>query len=210
MKRQFPAVLAAFALVLAGSAAAATYDIDQAHSSVGFGVKHMMVSTTRGVFKDFAGTVTYDPANVAASAVDVTIQAASIDTQNAKRDTHLRSADFFDVEKFPTLTFKSKSAAPAGDGKLKLVGDLTMHGVTKEVTLDVTGPSEALKTERGAIRGATATTVVNRKDFGLGWNKVLETGGLAVGEDVTITLEIELHEQAAPAAAAADAGASKN
>jgi polyisoprenoid-binding protein YceI len=206
MKRQFPAALAALALLLAGSAAATTYDIDPAHSSVNFAVTHMMVSTTRGLFKDFAGTINYDPANAAASSIDVTIQAASIDTQNAKRDTHLKSPDFFDVEKFPTLTFKSKSVAPAGDGKLKVLGDLTMHGVTKEVTLDVTGPSDALTTQRGSIRGATAATVVNRKDFGLVWNKVLETGGLAVGEDVTITLDIEMDAKPEPAPAAAAGG----
>jgi polyisoprenoid-binding protein YceI len=204
-----PAVLSLVLLASAASAAtAATYKIDTAHSNVGFAVKHMMVSTVRGGFTKFEGTVGYDPANVAASTVDVTIDAASIDTSNDKRDEHLRSADFFDVEKFPTLTFKSKSVAGA-PGALKVTGDLTIHGVTKEVVLDVEGPTDTIKNPGGAtVRGASATTTINRKDFGLGWNKVLETGGLAVSEEVKIQLDLELIEPPpAPLAAAAPAAA---
>jgi polyisoprenoid-binding protein YceI len=184
---------AALSLVLLSTAAsAATYQIDTAHSAVGFSVKHMMVSTVRGQFGKFSGTVDYDPANVAASKVDVTIDAASIDTSNDKRDAHLRSADFFDVENHPTLTFKSKSVAGT-PGALKVTGDLTMHGVTKEVVLDVEGPTDAISHPSGAsLRGASATTTVNRKDFGLTWNKALEAGGVAVSDEVKIQLDLEL------------------
>jgi len=193
MFKCLPAVLSL--ALLSATATAATFKIDTAHSSVGFSVKHMMVSTARGQFTKVDGSVVYDAANVAASSVNVTIEAASIDTANDKRDEHLRSADFFDVEKHPTITFKSKSVAGTA-GALKVTGDLTMHGVTKEVVLDVEGPTDAIKSPWGMmVRGAAATTTVNRKDFGLTWNKALEAGGIAVGEEVKIQLDLELIEE---------------
>jgi len=137
--------------------------------------------------------VTIDDADITKSKVDVTIDAASIDTANAKRDEHLRSPDFFDVAKYPTLKFVSTKVAKAGEGRLKVTGNLTIHGVTKEVVLDVEGPSPAVKDPWGNTKsGASATTKINRKDFGLTWNKALETGGMVVGEEVLITLEVEL------------------
>lgn len=206
MSRSLSALLVLPALLLPALAEAKTYKIDTSHSNVGFAVKHLMVSTVRGNFTKFEGTVTYDPANVAASAVDVTIDATSIDTSNAKRDEHLRSADFFEVEKYPTVTFKSKKVEGT-PGALKVTGDLTLHGVTKEVVLDVEGPTDAIKSPWGMeVRGASATTTINRKDFGLGWNKVLEAGGVAVSEEVKIQLDLELVEPppAPPATAAAE------
>ena len=175
------------------SAAVSTWAIDADHSSVQFKVKHLMVSNVKGEFKKFSGMVTIDDADITKSKVDVTIDAASIDTANAKRDEHLRSPDFFDVAKYPTLKFVSTKVAKAGEGRLKVTGNLTIHGVTKEVVLDVEGPSPAVKDPWGNTKsGASATTKINRKDFGLTWNKALETGGMVVGEEVLITLEVEL------------------
>jgi polyisoprenoid-binding protein YceI len=182
-------LLAALALPL--SAQPSTYVIDAAHSAVQFSVRHMMVSNTRGEFRKFEGRIVYDPKNPAAAKVETTIDAASIDTHEARRDADLRSAEFFDVAKHPTITFKSKQAEKSGD-KLLIKGDLTMRGVTKEVTLTVEGPTPEIKDPRGNIKiGASATTKVNRKDFGLVYNQVLETGGVLVGDEVTITLDIE-------------------
>ena len=202
-----PRLMPACCLLLSASLASATvYKIDPVHSEVGFAVKHLMVSTVRGKFTKFEGTVEYDPANVAASKVDVKIDASSIDTSNAKRDAHLQSADFFDVEKFPAITFTSKKVEGA-PGALKVTGDLTMHGVTKEVVLDVDGPTDAIKHPSGMnVRGASATTKVDRKDFGLTWNKALEAGGVMVGDEVKITLDLEMDE-APPAAPAPPAPA---
>jgi len=175
------------------SAAVSTWAIDADHSSVQFKVKHLMVSNVKGNFNKFSGAVTIDDSDVTKSKVDVTIDAASIDTANAKRDEHLRSPDFFDVAKYPTLKFVSTKVAKAGEGRLKVTGNLTIHGVTKEVVLDVEGPSPAVKDPWGNTKsGASATTKINRKDFGLTWNKALETGGMVVGEEVLITLEVEL------------------
>jgi polyisoprenoid-binding protein YceI len=175
------------------SAAVSTWAIDADHSSVQFKVKHLMVSNVKGNFNKFSGAVTIDDADITKSKVDVTIDAASIDTANAKRDEHLRSPDFFDVAKYPTLKFVSTKVAKAGEGRLKVTGNLTIHGVTKEVVLDVEGPSPAVKDPWGNTKsGASATTKINRKDFGLTWNKALETGGMVVGEEVLITLEVEL------------------
>ncbi len=195
-------LIAAVALLTSGSAFAADYAIDASHSSATFGVKHMMVSTVKGEFQKLSGDVTIDDKDLTKSSVNVTIDAASINTRDAKRDEHLKAADFFDVAKYPTITFKSTKVAKAGKGKLKVTGDLTMHGVTKPVVLDVEGPSAAAKNPWGmTVRGASAKTTINRKDFGLGWNKTLETGGVLVGEEVAIELNIELTEKA-PAAEA--------
>ena len=139
------------------------------------------------------GTVELDDKDITKSRVEVTINTNSINTNVQKRDDHLRGADFFDVAKFPTMTFVSKKVARNGNDKLKVTGDLTLHGVTKTVVLDVEGPTAESKDPWGSIRtGATATTKISRKDFGLVWNKALETGGVAVGDEITITLEIEM------------------
>jgi polyisoprenoid-binding protein YceI len=152
----------------------------------------MMISKVRGQFSNVKGTVRYDPNNVAATQIDVSIDASTIDTQEPKRDAHLKSPDFFDVAKYPTLTFKSTKAYKDGD-QLKVVGDLTLHGVTKSVELTVDGPSAPVKDPWGNTKvGATATTKINRTDFGLTWNKALEAGGVLVGTDISIELNVEL------------------
>ncbi|MFN0102785.1 MAG: YceI family protein [Bryobacteraceae bacterium] len=177
--------------LLAAAAYGAEYTIDSAHSAASFGVRHMMVSTVRGHFSKVTGKVTYDPNNLNASKVEATVDATTIDTREAKRDAHLKSADFFDVAKFPTITFRSTKWTKEA-GKLKIAGDLTIHGVTKPVVLDVDGPAAEVKGQGGAMTiGASATTKVSRKDFGLMWNRLLETGGAVVGDEVTITLDIE-------------------
>ena len=203
------AVLAAVVLLSAAALAQAVqYEIDPVHSSAQFSVRHMMVSNVRGEFAKVTGTVVHDPKNLKASSVEATIDATSINTHEPKRDDHLKSPDFFDVAKYPTLTFKSKKVEKAGAGKLRVTGDLTIHGVTKEVVLDVEGPSPEVKMGPNIKSGASATTTVNRKDFGLAWNKVLKNGGWLVGDEVKITLEIEMGRKAPEPPAAS--GASKN
>ncbi len=168
-----------------------TYHIDPSHSQANFTIKHMMIAKVHGGFEKLSGKFNYDPTNLANSSVDVTIEAASINTREAQRDTHLKSADFFDVEKYPVLTFKSTRFEKSG-GDLKIVGDLTIHGVTNSVTLDVEGPSEELKDPWGNAKiGASATTKIKRKDFGLTWNAALEAGGLLVGDDVNISIDVQ-------------------
>lgn len=169
-----------------------TWKIDPAHSQIEFGVRHMMITTVKGRFAGVEGTVLIDEANPSNAEVDVRIDAASLDTRESQRDAHLRSADFFDVEHFPHLTFKSKRIADRDGEHFKLVGDLTVHGVTREVILDVTEEGRGKDPWGGERAGFTATTKVNRKDFGLTWNQALETGGVLVGEDVKINLELEL------------------
>jgi polyisoprenoid-binding protein YceI len=174
------------------SAGASTWLVDSGHSAAGFSVKHMMVSTVRGALGSVSGTVDYDGRNVASVKADITIDVKAINTGNASRDKDLRSDGFFEVEKFPTMTFKSKRAEPADAGRFRLVGDLTMRGVTKEVTLDVEGPSPAIRTQNGGSKvGATATTKLNRRDFGLNYNRLIEAGAV-VGDEVTVTIDIEL------------------
>lgn len=168
-----------------------TYHIDPSHSQVNFTIKHMMIAKVHGGFEKISGKFIYDPANFSNSSVDVTIDAASINTREPQRDTHLKSADFFDVEKYLTLTFKSTRFEKAGDD-LQIIGDLTIHGVTKSVVLDVEGPSEELKDPWGNAKvGASATTKIKRKDFGLTWNAALEAGGLLVGDDVSISIDVQ-------------------
>jgi polyisoprenoid-binding protein YceI len=167
------------------------WNIDQGHSTAGFTVTHLMVSTVPGSFGKVSGKLTYDPKNLSSLAVDATIDASTINTNNEKRDAHLKSADFFEVAKYPTITFKSKRVVPGTTGKFKLVGDLTMHGVTKEVTLDVEGPTGPVNAGRNFVIGATATTTINRSEFGLNWNRAIEAGGVTVSDAVKITLGIE-------------------
>jgi polyisoprenoid-binding protein YceI len=152
-----------------------------------------MVSNVKGDFTKVKGVVTMDDKDVANLNVELTIDAASVNTGHAKRDEHLRAGDFFDVAKYPTITFVSKKVTRAGPDKLKVIGDLTIHGITKEVAVDVEGPTQEVKDPWGNIRrGATGIAKINRKDFGLTWNRALETGGVVVGEDVDIFVEIEL------------------
>jgi polyisoprenoid-binding protein YceI len=193
MKNIIASISTIIALAFPIFACATTWTIDPDHSNVGFKVRHLMVSNVKGSLEKFSGTVEIDDKDITKSKVDVSIDTNSINTNVKKRDEHLRSADFFDVAKYPAMTFVSKKITTAGNDKLKVTGDLTLHGVTKQVVLDVEGPTKESKDPWGNIRkGATATTKINRKDFGLAWNKALETGGVAVGEEITITLEIEM------------------
>lgn len=185
---------------LSAHAAASQWEIDTSHSNVGFAVRHMMVGNTRGHFNQFSGQVSYDDKNLAASTIQVTIDTASINTNDTKRDDHLRSPDFFDAGKFPTITFKSTQIEKQGE-QLKITGDLTLHGVTKSVVLVAQPLSSAVKDPFGNIRaGTSATAKINRKDFGVVWNKTLDGGGLAVGDDVMLQFDIELVQPKAPAA----------
>ncbi len=178
-------------LALAAPALAAQYDIDPAHSTVGFKVKHMAVSWVRGSFDDFGGTFTFDPASPAAAQVQAEIKVASISTGNAKRDAHLVNPDFFDAGKYPTMTFTSTGLKMTSDTEGVLTGNLTMHGVTREVVLDLTY-NGGVKDPWGIERvGFSATGKLDRQDYGLTYNTVLDTGGLAVGNDIEFTIEVE-------------------
>ncbi len=189
------AVAAGFAAVLAMSASAGptTWQIDPKHSDAGFAVTHLMISTVRGEFHNINGTVVFDDKDVSKSSVNVTIDATTVDTREPARDKDLKSSNFFEVDKFPTFTFKSTKVESAGAGKLKVTGDLTIHGVTKCVVLDVEGPKAAIKDPWGLTRSAvSATTKINRKDFGITWAKTMDTGGAIVGDEVNITLDVEM------------------
>lgn len=194
MKKQFIRVIATIAaLAIPAFASAAPWSIDADHSSVGFKVRHMMVSNVKGDFGKVNGVVDIDDKDLTQSKVNVTIDTASINTGVAKRDEHLKSADFFDVAKYPTMTFVSQKVKKAGKDKLKVYGYLTLHGITKQVVLNVEGPTKSYKDPWGNIkRGATATAKINRKDFGLTYNAAIESGGVMVGEEIIIALEIEL------------------
>ncbi len=192
MKHAIKIILALVIMLLPAMAVGSTWKIDPDHSNIMFRVRHLGLADVKGIFRKFAGTVNLeDP--ISKSSVKVTIDAASIDTGVEKRDEHLRTADFFEVTKYPTITFVSKKVTPAGKGKLKVTGDLTIHGVTKEAVLKVTGPSKELKDPKGNIRrGLSATTTINRPDFGLTYNSVLENGVLAIGNRVIIDIEAEM------------------
>jgi polyisoprenoid-binding protein YceI len=178
--------------VPAPPASTTTWNIDPAHSVAEFKVKHMMISNVKGQFSKLSGTLIHDPSNHGNSRVEVSIEAASIHTGDDQRDAHLKSPDFLDVEKFPTLTFKSSGVRVINDGELSVEGDLTIHGVTRKVAFAVEGPTPPTKDPWGNTRIAvTASTKINRKDFGLTWNAALETGGILVGEEVTITIETQ-------------------
>jgi polyisoprenoid-binding protein YceI len=186
-------LIATVLLTVPALAGASTWNIDADHSNIQFKVRHLMVSNVKGVFGKVQGTVDIDDKNITKSKVAVTIDTESINTGVVKRDEHLKSADFFDVAKFPTMTFVSTKVAKNGKDKLKVTGDLTLHGVTRSVQLDVEGPSADSKDPWGKTRrGASASTKINRKDFGLVWNKALETGGVVVGDEITINLEVEM------------------
>lgn len=187
------AVGAGLFLVGASAVQAQTWTIDQAHSAAHFAVRHMMVSTVRGDLGKITGTVTFDPKQPSAGSIEATIDVNGIDTREPARDTHLKSADFFDVGNFPTIAFKSRKIEPAAGGGFKVTGDLTMRGVTKEVVLDVESLRPAIKDQRGATRtGTAATTKLSRQDFGITWSRSLDGGGVVVSDEVAVTIDVEL------------------
>jgi polyisoprenoid-binding protein YceI len=202
MKRVLTVGLLAFVLGAAATGAQTApaaqagedvWNIDTNHSAAQFAVRHMMVSTVRGTLGAVKGTVRWDGKTVKSALVDATVDVGGISTQNQKRDDHLRSADFFDAATHPTITFKSKRVEAAGDGRFKLVGDLTIRGTTREVALDVEGPAAPIKQKDGRLRsGASASGKISRKEFGIVWNNLTETGGAVVGDEVQITIDVEL------------------
>lgn len=195
------AILATTATAVSLPAVAATseWKIDPAHSSAQFAVRHLTISTVRGAFTKVSGTVQLDDQDVTKSSVEVIIDADSVDTRVPDRDKDLRSERFFDVAKYPTIAFKSKKVEQAGPGKLKVTGDLTIHGTTKEVVLDVDGPTTpAIKDPWGNQRvAANATTKINRQEYGVKFNAKMDSGGLVVGDDVAITIDVEMFKPGA-------------
>jgi len=189
-RRVMPLVAALLLFALRVQPQAAEFTIDPNHSSVGFRVRHM-VSQVKGQFTDFAGTFRYDPKSPEKSAVDAVIQTKSVNTNVDKRDAHLRSPDFFDAEKFPSMTFKSTGVTISGPGKFAVAGTLTIRGISKPVVLAVEGGDTAKDPWGGTRAGFSASTTVNRKDFGMVWNKALDNGGLLVGDEVTIAIDVE-------------------
>jgi len=187
----------AAALSLPAAAATSTWQIDPAHSAAQFAVKHLAISTVRGAFTSVKGTVQFDDKDITKSSVEVTIDVNSVDTRQPDRDKDLRSDHFFDAEHFPAITFKSKRVEQVSPGKLKITGDLTIHGITKEVALDVEGPTAPVKDPWGNQRIAiNATTKINRQDFGVKWNQTMDNGGVVVGDDVSITIDAEMFQKA--------------
>jgi len=195
MKR-FLALITAFALLAPLNVLAAAYNLDPYHTSIQFKVKHLMINNVKGVFDRFSGIVYIDEKDISKSKVDVSIEMASVNTNIAKRDDHLRSPDFFDVAKFPTMKFVSTKVEKAGADILKVTGNLTIKGVTKPVIMNVEGPTGEIKGPQGEIRrGASASAKLNRHDFGVSWSKKLDGGGLVVADDVFITIDTELVKQ---------------
>jgi polyisoprenoid-binding protein YceI len=193
MKRCIATMIVILVLAIPIFSYASTWQIDPDHSSFQFKVRHLTVSNVKGEFNKARGIVTMDDRDITNLKVDLTIDAASVNTNHTKRDEHLRSPDFFDVTRYPTITFVSKKAIKADMNRLRVIGDLTIHGVTREVTVDVEGPTGEVKDPGGNFRrGATATSKINRRDFGMVWNKMLDTGGFLVGDDVDIYVEVEL------------------
>jgi len=181
-----------YVMSTAVSTKTSTWNIDPVHSTAQFKVKHMMISNVKGEFTKITGKLVLDESNITKSQVEAFIDAKTINTREPDRDTHLKSADFLDVEKFPNLSFKSTQISKNGENELSVEGDLTMRGVTRKVVFEVEGPSPPTKDPWGNTRiGLSATTRVNRKDFGLNWNSVLEAGGILVGEEVAISLDVE-------------------
>ena len=184
-------------LTLPAAAATSNWQIDPAHSAAQFAVRHMAISTVRGAFSKVTGTMVFDDKDITKSTVEVVIDVSSIDTRQPDRDKDLKSDHFFDAANFPTITFKSKKVEQVAPGKLKITGDLTIHGTTKEVVLDVDGPTAPIKDPWGNQRvAANATTKINRQDYGVKWNANLDNGGVVVGDDVSIVIDVELVKQA--------------
>ncbi len=189
-------LIVAVALMVPFYAQAATYTLDPAHTSIGFKVKHLMITNVKGVFEKFQGTLILDEKDITKSKLNATIEIASINTNIGKRDDHLRSADFFDAAKYPTMTFESTKIEKAGADKLKVTGNLTIRGVTKPVVLNVEGLNQEIKTPQGGLkRGASATGSINRQDFGVSWNKKLDAGGVVVADEVHIIIDAELDKK---------------
>jgi polyisoprenoid-binding protein YceI len=187
------ALLPVLLLTTTARAQETTWRIDTNHSAAHFSVRHMMISTVRGDFGGIKGTVTFDPANPTAAKVDATIDATTINTGAPPRDRELKGPDFFEIAKYPTMRFTSSKVEPNGPGNLKVYGDLTINATTKPVLLTVEGPSEVVKDAQGRLkRGLSGTTKINRKEFGIVWNETLDSGGFAVADEVTISLDIEL------------------
>src|SRR5580698_5529799 len=177
----------------------ATWRIDPLHSAAHFSVRHLMISTVRGDFAGVTGSVTYDPKDVARDTVEATIDCSTVNTGVAKRDAQLKTADFFDVAHYPTMKFKSRRVEKAGDGKLKVTGDLTINATTQEVVLDVDGPTASIRDPHGNEKvGLEASTQISRKKFGITWNEAMEAGGVAVADEVSISLDLELIKNAKP------------
>jgi len=192
MKRCIIVLLVCLAMGMPLIAGAATYQLDTDHSSIQFKIRHLTVSNVTGTFNKIKGTASVEGEDLATLKVEVTIDAASVDTGHQKRDEHIRTADFLDVAKYPTITFVSKKVVKAEPGKLRITGDLTLHGVTREITVDLEGPTPEIKDPWGNFRrGATGTAKIDRRDFGITWNKALDTGGLVVGDEVGIQVDIE-------------------
>lgn len=192
MKKYFVVLLACLALAIPAIAGAATYQLDPVHSNIQFKIRHLTVSNVTGTFNKIKGSATMEGEDPATLKIEVAIEAASVDTGNEKRDQHLRTPDFLDVAKYPTITFVSKKVVKGDPGKLKITGDLTIHGVTREITVDLEGPTSEVKDPWGGFRrGATATTRIDRRDFGITWNTALDSGGMLVGNEVTIYVEVE-------------------
>lgn len=195
MKR-FISLVLSIALMAPLNVLAATYTLDPSHTTIGFKVKHLMIANVKGSFEKFKGTVNIDEKDIARSKVNVTVEVASINTNIVKRDEHLRSGDFFDVAKYPVIIFESTKVERAGADKLKVTGNLTIKGVTKQVVLAVEGPSGEIKSPQGvAKRGASAAAAINRQDFGVSWNRTLDAGGVLVGDEVQISIDAELDRQ---------------
>jgi polyisoprenoid-binding protein YceI len=208
MLRYWTSAVAMILATVPALAQVSTWEIDSAHSGAHFSVRHLMIATVRGEFRKVTGTIQMDEMDITKSRVEATIDATTIDTREERRDNHLKGADFFDVAKFPIITFTSKSVTRLGEGRFKVVGDLTMHGVTKEVVLEVEGLTQQVKDQRGNTKtGASATTKINRSDFGLTWNRAVETGGVAVSDEVAITIDLELVKKT-PAVPATSGGSS--
>jgi polyisoprenoid-binding protein YceI len=175
---------------------AVSWRIDPLHSSAQFSVRHMMISTVRGQFGGVKGTIVYDPKNPAAATVEATIDCTTVNTGEPKRDADLKTAEFFDVKKYPVMTFKSKRVEAAGPGKLKMTGDLTINAITREVVLDLEGPTPPIKDTQGREKiGVSGETKISRRAFGILYNPILESGGVTVSDEVKIVLEIELIKQ---------------
>lgn len=173
--------------------ASAEWSVDPAHSHVGFDVRHLMIATVRGELQTVEGTVWWDPNHPERSRIEVDIDVASVNTRDPKRDAHLRSADFFDAEKHPKMTYRSHAVGRRKDGTIEVVGDLTIRGVTRVVVLDVEGPTPEQKDPWGGVRiAASARATIKRSEYGMMWNAALEAGGVLVGDDVNIALEVEL------------------
>ena len=193
LRRLLALAIVAVAIPAAAAAQTASWTIDAGHSAATFSVRHMVIANVKGEFNGPVGTATFDPKALSTLRIEATIDARTVNTRNADRDKDLRSDLFFDVAKYPRITFKSRSVTVEGPGKLKVLGELTIRGVTKPVTLAVDGPTPEIKDIWGSRRiGATATTTIDRRDFGLVYNRVLEGGGAVVGDQVSISLDIEL------------------